>query len=83
MHIPRRVPSGGQVLAGRYFPAGSIVGISPRLVHRTKGAYGEDAMLWNPDRWLDEDNKDLNRNSLVFGAGARSKLLHILSLIHI
>jgi len=76
MHLPRSVPSGGAVLAGRFFPAGSVVGVSPKLVHRTKEAYGSDAVTFRPDRWLTDDAeelKELNKNNLAFGSGSRSQ----------
>ena len=78
MHLPRAVPAGGHVLSGFYFPAGSVVGTSPKLVHKTEKAYGNDAASFCPERWIDADEESLrrlNRMNLSFGAGSRGETL--------
>lgn len=80
MHMPRVVPKGGAALSGRFFPAGSIVGVSPKLVHRTSTAYGDDATTYKPERWMSENAeelKNLNRFNLAFGAGSRGTSMSI------
>lgn len=74
MHLPRLVPAEGAVLAGHPFAAGSIVGVSPKLVHKTMEAYGPDAAQFRPERWSDateEETRHLNKMNLAFGAGSR------------
>jgi cytochrome P450 len=72
--LPRVVPVGGAVLCGHFFPAGTEVAMSPFVVHRRTEAFGPDARTYRPERWLDADaatKKEMERNLLTFGAGAR------------
>lgn len=72
--LPRVVPAGGTVLCGHFFPAGTEVAMSPFVVHRRSEAFGPDAREYKPERWLRVDasmKKEMERNLLTFGAGAR------------
>ncbi|KAK4051579.1 hypothetical protein OIV83_002719 [Microbotryomycetes sp. JL201] len=41
-------------------------------VHYDERAYGKDAHLWRPERWLEEEAKsDLSKYNLAFGQGSR------------
>ncbi|KAF9507969.1 hypothetical protein BS47DRAFT_264641 [Hydnum rufescens UP504] len=74
MELPRIVPEGGMMI-GRYFlPAGTHVGANPFVFHRTEQAYGPDAELFRPERWLhisEEVRATMERNFLSFGSGTR------------
>lgn len=48
----RVVPKGGIMIGDNYFPEGTVVGMSPYVVNRHKPTFGEDADVWNPDRWM-------------------------------
>jgi cytochrome P450 len=48
----RVVPKGGMTVGERYFPEGTIIGMSPYLVNRHKPTFGEDVESWNPERWM-------------------------------
>jgi cytochrome P450 len=66
--LSRIVPKGGAVLADRYFPAGTLVGCSPYVIHRCELAYGPDPGVFRPERWLeasDDERKVLERNNLA------------------
>jgi cytochrome P450 len=69
MEMPRYVIPGGIVIADRYFlPEGTELGASAFTFHRTKAAYGPDAALFRPERWLDiegDERARLERNNLV------------------
>lgn len=53
MIFERVVPEGGFTLPdGRYIPAGTKVGINPAVTNRDKDVFGDDADVFNPDRWL-------------------------------
>ncbi|UZJ50971.1 hypothetical protein CBS101457_000291 [Exobasidium rhododendri] len=70
--MPRVSPGQGAVLGGHVFPAGTCVGMSPYAYHRR--AYGSDSTVFRPERWLEaneETRKDMERNLLSFGGGAR------------
>lgn len=48
----RVVPKGGIMIGDNYFPEGTVVGMSPYVVNRHKPTFGEDADVWNPERWM-------------------------------
>ncbi|OBT43106.1 hypothetical protein VE00_05490 [Pseudogymnoascus sp. WSF 3629] len=70
----RVVPKGGAILSGHFVPEGTVVGISGWATQRDKGAFGEDAESFRPERWLDADEKQIrvmDRSMLAFGQGTR------------
>lgn len=53
MIFERVVPEGGFTPPdGRYIPAGTKVGINLAVTNRDKDVFGDDADVFNPDRWL-------------------------------
>lgn len=74
MSLPRNVPVGGLRMDGYYLPHGTTVGCCPAALHRNTGIFGQDAEVYNPDRWLDEayDAKAMERFNLTWGGGART-----------
>lgn len=74
MIMERHVPKGGATICGKYFPAGTVVGINPWIVSRDVSVYGKDTDCFRPERWLEADSetlKAMERTSLAFGAGSR------------
>ena len=78
--LPRVIPPGGAVVAGRHFAGGVEIGMSPYVFQRRKEAYGEDAKVFRPERWIEattttmtngEERKMLDKNLLTFGQGNR------------
>ncbi|EXF85115.1 hypothetical protein CFIO01_12040 [Colletotrichum fioriniae PJ7] len=61
MTLPRVVPQGGYDIAGCHMPAGSVVGVNPWVVHRSKEVYGQDVYAFRPERWLIEENSDMRK----------------------
>ena len=47
------MPADGTIIAGRFFPGGSLVGINAWVAYRNKQVYGQDAEDWRPERWLE------------------------------
>ncbi|PSK37361.1 Isotrichodermin C-15 hydroxylase [Elsinoe australis] len=83
MLLERMVPEGGLKLKdGRFIPAGTIVGINPRVIHREKETFGEDAEAFRPERWLKSKGEDeeayqtrvkkMRDADLTFGFGKRA-----------
>ncbi|KAK6715054.1 hypothetical protein SNK04_005980 [Fusarium graminearum] len=73
--LERVVPEGGATIAGRFFPENTIVGVNSWVAHRNKNVFGEDAEVFNPDRWLTQDTARLsamNRYYMPFGLGSRT-----------
>ncbi|KAF2159886.1 hypothetical protein M409DRAFT_60477 [Zasmidium cellare ATCC 36951] len=84
--LSRTVPSGGAVLAGQYFPAGTDVGVNPYILHRDREVYGDDAEDFRPERWLENDAETLarmERSWCPFGLGSRTCLGKNISLLEI
>ena len=75
--LERVVPPSGLQLDDTWLPPGTIVGINPWVLQREKRIFGEEAEMWNPDRWLDQDTaktKYMEQHLLAFGAGKRTCL---------
>ncbi|KAM6510768.1 hypothetical protein FSOLCH5_011213 [Fusarium solani] len=72
MSMPRHVSEPGATICGRYFAPGYRVGMSAAVVHWDKSIFGQDADVYNPDRWLRPEGKDMERHLLHFGAGTRT-----------
>lgn len=73
--LPRVVPPGGIEVCGVFLPEGTEVGCNAWTIHHDKGVFGEDADIFRPERWLDEDEervKNMERCNFVFGAGSRT-----------
>jgi cytochrome P450 len=82
--MERHVPKGGAVIAGKFIPEGTIVGINPWVIHRDKSIYGDDAESFRPERWLEassEQLKAMERCYLNFGAGSRTCIGKNISLM--
>ena len=50
----KKVPKGGDTLAGRYVPGGTRIYHNTRGVLRNKDVFGEDVDTYRPERWLDD-----------------------------
>jgi cytochrome P450 len=57
--LERVVPRGGTEVGGVWLAGGTIVGVNPWVVARSKDVYGEDSEIFKPERWLDADEKRL------------------------
>ncbi|KAL2864115.1 cytochrome P450 [Aspergillus lucknowensis] len=85
LSLPRYVPPGGSQIAGRFFPAGSKVGISAPVLHSNTDIFGADAAVYNPDRWIRDPKAaaEMDRYMLHFGAGSRTCIGKNISLAEI
>jgi cytochrome P450 len=75
--MERNVPSGGVVIAGTFFPEGTTVGCTPAAVHMNTTAFGKDAEIFRPQRWLEADEdtlKTMGAAQLGFSRGRRGYL---------
>lgn len=66
--LERLVPAGGEVICGQYMKEGTIVGINAAVIHRNTDIFGEDALQFNPERWLGPDEeriKNMDRNLMT------------------
>ncbi|KAH7131305.1 cytochrome P450 [Dactylonectria macrodidyma] len=84
--LERVVPEGGATIAGHYFPEGTVVGINTWVEHRDPRYFGNDADVFRPERWLDEDSDRIsvmNRHWMPFGLGSRSCIGRHVSMLEI
>lgn len=80
----REVPAGGATICGKFFPAGSNVGINAWVLHRDRDIWGADADEFKPERWLESSPDRLsimNACSMHFGLGSRTCLGKNISLL--
>ena len=70
-NFPRVAPKGGYHLNGLYVPEGTVVCTDSWVINRNKHFYGEDAEVFNPERWLvsEERSKTMENHSFTWGHG--------------
>ncbi|QSZ30214.1 hypothetical protein DSL72_004736 [Monilinia vaccinii-corymbosi] len=62
------------IIDGKVIPIGTEVTCSPYLTNRDKDIYGEDADIFRPERWLEEDGakaKMFDKYNFTWGYGSR------------
>ncbi|KAK3676072.1 hypothetical protein LTR78_004264 [Recurvomyces mirabilis] len=70
--LPRLVAKGGASIPGRWIPGGTTVIVNANAIHMDKTIFGEDADVFNPDRWLDGKRAAvMARHVISFGYGPR------------
>ncbi|KAJ7888474.1 cytochrome P450 oxidoreductase [Mycena leptocephala] len=72
--LARSVGAGGANIADHFFAEGTEVSMSPFVLHRCPEAYGDDAAVFRPERWIEADaeqRKMMEHNNLAFGSGPR------------
>ncbi|KAI1383967.1 cytochrome P450 [Hypoxylon trugodes] len=82
--LDRDVPEGGMTIDGHFVPAGTVVGSSPWVIHRSADIWGPDVDEFRPERWLDKENEgNLKRYFFVFGGGSRVCLGRNISMLEV
>ncbi|TID12828.1 cytochrome P450 [Venturia nashicola] len=82
---PRYAPIQGIELCGKYIPAGYSIGLNPAIIQHDKGIFGADALEFQPERWLEseERTRTMDRAILGWGAGTRTCVGRPLALTQI
>lgn len=67
----RVVPDGGAEISGRFFPAGTVVGVNTWVAHFDERVF-PDAEAFRPERWLEAENhperlKEMNQMYMPVG----------------
>ncbi|KAH6988294.1 cytochrome protein [Ilyonectria sp. MPI-CAGE-AT-0026] len=83
--LPRVVPKGGVKLGGFDFPEGTHVGANSWVLHYDKDAFGPDADVYRPERWLQPEAGRESQNGMMFtfGAGSRACIGKNIALLEI
>lgn len=61
MGLPRTVPEGGITIGERTFAKGTILSVTPWVLHRSPEIWGPDAREFVPERWFREGAAELER----------------------
>jgi cytochrome P450 len=61
----RVVPKGGATIGQTFIPEGTIVGMSPWVINHHKPTFGDDAEIWNPDRWMGPEEERRRREEAI------------------
>ncbi|GME42204.1 cytochrome P450 [Neofusicoccum parvum] len=71
--LPRVVPKNAPplVVDDQIVPPGTIVNMSAHIMNFSKELWGDDAHVFNPDRWTDGKGKSLEQNLHSFSKGTR------------
>jgi benzoate 4-monooxygenase len=72
MGLPRIVPAGGSEVCGRWFPEGTTVSVPAYTIHRDPAVWGEDADVYRPERWFEQNKEAMNKAFVPFSFGPRS-----------
>jgi cytochrome P450 len=72
MTPPCHVPRGGRVIAGKWFPEVTRVGVDAAVVQHDKNIFGADADELAPERWFSSDAARMERHMFQFGGGSRT-----------
>lgn len=86
----RVTPPQGAMIAGQFIPGRTTVSGLAYLMHRHKPTFGEDALEYRPERWLDDGEPGakarlaaMNRAMFVFGVGPHTCLGRNIALLEI
>jgi len=85
LNITRLIPPGGAEIDGTWLPEGTSVAVNGWVLHRDKKVFGEDAELFRPERWLEDENsaKKMERYMFQFGGGSHLCIGRNLALLEI
>ncbi|KAH8802559.1 cytochrome P450 [Xylogone sp. PMI_703] len=79
--LDRVVPKGGATISNKFIPGGTVVGCQIDAIQRDQEVYGDDALEFRPERWLEaseEQRRRMDRAFIAFSAGKRICMgLHI------
>lgn len=68
LNITRHVPPGGTEIDGTFYPGGTRVALNGWVLHRDKQTFGQDTEVYRPERWIEGNAKEMERNMCQVGA---------------
>ena len=66
VNITRYVPPEGVELDGHFFPGGTRIAVNGWVLHRDKPMFGEDADLFRPERWTEDEERARRMERYMF-----------------
>lgn len=63
-HVPREVLPGGALIDGKFFPGGTIVGVSAYAIHHNEEYY-PDPFTYSPERWIADPAASVSKESVA------------------
>ncbi|KAK7911226.1 hypothetical protein PG985_013707 [Apiospora marii] len=85
LNITRVVPPEGVEIEGQFFRGGTTVALNGWVLHRDRDIFGQDADVFRPERWLEdeEEAKTMERYMFQFGGGSHVCIGRNLALLEI
>ncbi|KAK8040932.1 Cytochrome P450 monooxygenase [Apiospora phragmitis] len=85
LNITRRVPPEGVEIEGQFFRGGTRVALNGWVLHRDRDVFGQDADIFRPERWLEdeEEARTMERYMFQFGGGSHVCIGRNLALLEI
>jgi len=69
LNITRLVPKEGAELDGHVFPGGTRIACNGWVLHRDRKTFGEDADVFRPERWLEDEERARVMDRYMFQVG--------------
>ena len=69
--LPRIVPEGGMEVQDHFFEQGTVLSVPSYTIHRNVDVWGNDALVFRPERWFERDNDTMQRTFNPFSYGPR------------
>lgn len=66
LNITRHVPKEGIELDGVFLKGGTRVAVNGWVLHRNKDIFGEDADVFRPERWLEDEERAKKMDRFMF-----------------
>ncbi|KAI0302392.1 cytochrome P450 monooxygenase pc-bph [Multifurca ochricompacta] len=70
--LPRIVPQGGLTIQGHFFEEGTTLSVPSYTIHRDREVWGDDALVFRPERWFERDNQAIQKTFNPFSYGPRA-----------
>jgi benzoate 4-monooxygenase len=82
MGLPRVVGSGGATVCGQHFEQGTVLSVPTYTSHRDSRIWGDNAWEFEPERWLNGNQANLDKYFLAFSYGPRACIGRNVSFIY-
>ncbi|KAK0636793.1 cytochrome P450 [Bombardia bombarda] len=85
LNITRFAPPEGAELDGHFFPGGTSIAVNGWVLHRDREIFGQDADVFRPERWLEDEERarKMERYMFQFGGGSHLCIGRNLALLEI